>query len=257
MKKQISVFWLLILIFAPILIVSILVVNIYSSDYKWINDYGFNFITELIGILTTILIIDRIITSRDRKRSHELAKPFYGKIREYLENISHQLESAIKWSIEAEPKNHYNRKIIYSKEMIDNLKYLDFSQIKGGLVLYDYFYATIYTNTRDIKDLYDDFKLFLDVELQSKLFNVLEHKFASDFSIAHSNKNDSKFKKLVLKLDDDNLFKNRISIVHDFVKNYIDLVEYYEKISKEKLSVGTGYLWSNEIEPRFGAFRKE
>ena len=258
MNKKLSTSWLLVLIMTPLITILIFTVEFFSSKYDWVNNYGVNFITELIGIAITVLVIDRIIERNNNKKHLELAKPFYKKIKSYLEGLAQNFEQAAKWSIEKEIKTYPSREELYSEQIMGNLKYLDFSnKYSKRLDLYDYFYIEVSTNTRDIQIYVASLKLFLDDEYLSYLFSVTEHPFISSFLTAHTNKNNDTYKKLVLKSEGDNIFFNRKNDITDFMKKYIKLVEYHEKLTKQKLMVGTAFLWSNDFEPKFGQFRNE
>ena len=256
--QKLSTFWLMILIITPLIIILIFIVELLSNKYVWINEYGINLITEIIGIAVTVLVIDRIIKKRNERKSFELAEPFYKKIKGYLVGISQAFEQAAKWSLKDEVKTYPNRQELYSEQIMGNIKYLDFSnQYSKGIDLYDYFYGEVAANTRDILIYAESVKSFLDDEYLSYLISVLEHPFISSLTTAHSNKNNNSYKKLVLKSEGDNIFYNREFVVTDFMKKYITLVQYHEKLTKQNLMVGTAFLWSNDFEPKFGQFRNE
>lgn len=224
---------------------------------EWLKDIVLNLGTEIVGILLTIGLIDRVIRSNqeaERKKYQALA------INQLRIPLSHHLGvfmDMFKASITSAPERTYQRvSDLFDDDYFRNVAFLDFSKqapVTGNIQWFDYLSYEFSKFKDSLSRTIEKYSPYLDLETIDLVEQLLNSNLMAFIAQAPAIREIDKregFKRAY------NLFWEMQSIVKEYADVLSQLIEKYNQYAPdEKEIVIHSYVWSNNTSPQIGSGR--
>jgi len=253
-------FWIISLIVTFFILIILILFASYNIGGTKFNDFYINLISEIIGILIVVFLIERIISKFSENEKTRIIKIAISQLELPLRKHSSMFFEFFRASTLKKPKKEYKSfDELFNDDYYKTIKYLDFS-----------FNAPIIYITNSKVNWYSyigyEFNIFKDT--LNKLLNKYASFFNSDKLMLIENIINSDFLRIIIQICEyskhikfayDNMFGEEIAQeeMKKYLKSLSELINLYNetiKLQDKKIYIKEKYWQENEA-PKFGSSR--
>lgn len=242
-------------------LIIILIIIYFKNPYatNWLRDFSLNLMTEIIGILLVVILIDRAINIKnenERKKRQEIA---FRQLRIPLLNHFTLLFNIFKSSIQEKPdKDYKNVSDLFDDIFFYQITFFDFS--KPAPVIpetnwFNYLSQKCLEFKDDLNRTVDKYSFYLEPETVDLMEEIINSPFISfipqvrripELDIRNGYKREY------------NLFggEGMIDLIKEYARLFTKLIDCYNlNVLDEKQIIMTDVLWRNDTSPKIGSSR--
>lgn len=253
-KSQIIILFLVLLL--------LIILNL-DTDNKTANDFSLNLISEIIGIIFTVLLIDFSVKKRENKEKKNILKNTYIQYKRPAGNLLHFFATAYKSSTLSKPYEWDTdyKKLLSTEQFYNSIEYLDFlkpAPVTPQTDWVNYSASKMTMIKNDFEKIIDKYAFILDSKIISDLEWICNNSIintlssgpiimASDQSLGYKRED-----LCLLSIESE----NNKNPVKELIDKIFEITDYFQSISDEKSDLNySKAIWQENMSPKLSESR--
>lgn len=246
-----------------VLILGLLIYIFITTQNQVTDDFSLNLITEIIGILLTVLLIDFAIKRREKKEKHDILKNTYAQYKrparrllQYFASIykASTIETPVEWNTDF-------KTLLSAKQFYESVRYLDFlkpAPVTPKTDWINHSHIEINRIKADLEKILDKYAFVLDSKTIADLEWVINHWLLETLLVGPSIKvtnesSDSRYTSICLLAIDGDIGQNGIKGLIDKV---LQISEDFKSVTDDTSDISySSQMWQDNMAPKLSQSR--